>query len=208
MHKIISIFVVSLFCLTQLTAQEGAWKKAKEEKGVVVYTRSIEDSDFIAFKAVTEVNASLDEVEAALRDIENYDEWYHQVSFGEVLKKVHDNVGYCYITVDVPWPATDRDNIFKFEWARSDNGKTLTLTSHAVPDYLPTKKEFVRIPMSDSIWKITAKSNNKVEIYHQAHADPGGSIPSWMVNNFVVNGPIYSLSRLRERVENGNDIGR
>jgi hypothetical protein len=181
--------------------QSTNWEKVKESNRVTVYTCSVPGSDFNAFKAITEVNAPIDRVEAALRDINTYDEWYDQVSHGEKLSETRTNTGYCYVIVDLPWPAKDRDNIFKYKWIIDNQNGTRTLTSHAVPDYLPRKEDCIRIEQTDSIWRLTLKGPNRVEIYHEVYADPGGQLPAWIVNSFLVDGPVRSLSRLRERVE-------
>jgi len=181
--------------------QSADWEKVKEEDGVTVYTRPVSGSDFNAFKAITEVNAPIDRVEAALRDINTYDQWYNQVSHGEKLSENRPNAGYCYVIVDLPWPAKDRDNIFEYQWIIDNQNGTRTLTSHAVPDYLPRKEDCIRIEKTDSIWRLTPKGPNRVEIYHEAHADPGGQLPAWIVNSFLVDGPVRSLTQLRARVE-------
>ena len=59
--KVITIVIVmGVLCLaaTELFAEEG-WIKAKESKGVVVFTRLSEGSKIKEFKAKTEIEASL-----------------------------------------------------------------------------------------------------------------------------------------------------
>jgi hypothetical protein len=41
-----------------------------------------------------------------------------------------------------------------------------------------------------------------VEVVYQVHANPGGSLPNWMVNAIVVETPLETLLNLRDVVTN------
>jgi len=41
----------------------------------------------------------------------------------------------------------------------------------------------------------------EVEVVYQVHTEPGGSVPSWLANKFVVEAPLNTLRNLRERAE-------
>ena len=46
----------------------------------------------------------------------------------------------------------------------------------------------------------TPLANGQVEVVYEAHADPGGGLPSWLVNSFVVDAPLNTLRGLREKI--------
>ena len=36
---------------------------------------------------------------------------------------------------------------------------------------------------------------------YEVHTEPGGSVPSWLANSFVVDAPLQTLQGLRAKVE-------
>ena len=45
------------------------------------------------------------------------------------------------------------------------------------------------------------KGDNLTEVTYQVHTEPGGSVPSWLANSFVVDAPFNTLSGLRTLAE-------
>jgi len=200
--KAVLIFIIGYpFSALSLLAQQENWEKVKEVSGIAVYTRPVEGSSYEAFKAITEINTTLEKAEQALRSIDTYDEWYHNIKEGKKIEEIDAQSGYCYVQIDLPWPVTDRDNIFKYIWSENKETGALTLTSTAAPDYLPLKEGYTRIQSTKSIWRITPRGDNTIELYHEAHAEPGGNLPGWIVNSFLTEGPLKSLQNLKQRLE-------
>lgn len=50
-------------------------------------------------------------------------------------------------------------------------------------------------------WKLVPKNANETEVTYQVHTEPGGSVPSWLANKFVVDAPFNTLKALKERAE-------
>jgi hypothetical protein len=53
----------------------------------------------------------------------------------------------------------------------------------------------------DGFWKFTPKGADQIEVTYQVHTEPGGDVPSWLANKFVVDAPFNTLKALRERAE-------
>lgn len=70
----------------------------------------------------------------------------------------------------------------------------------AEPDYLPAVEGYVRVTRVDGFWQFTPL-DDKTEVTYQVHMDPGGSVPSWLANKFVVEAPFNTLRALRERAQ-------
>jgi hypothetical protein len=68
-------------------------------------------------------------------------------------------------------------------------------------DYIPEKKGVVRLPEGRGLWVFTPLENGKTEVYHRFGGDPGGNIPAWIVNMFLVDGPHKTILGLQEKVE-------
>jgi hypothetical protein len=65
-------------------------------------------------------------------------------------------------------------------------------------DY-PAEKGVVRVPFSEASWKVTTE-NNDLKIIYLLRVDPGGSIPAWVINMGIADGPYHSFNHLKERI--------
>ena len=61
--------------------------------------------------------------------------------------------------------------------------------------------DLIRITKADGYWSFVPKDQGVVVTY-QMHADPGGSIPKWLVNRAVVDTPYDTLNQLRDYLKN------
>ncbi|MGH8352275.1 MAG: START domain-containing protein, partial [Pseudomonas sp.] len=53
----------------------------------------------------------------------------------------------------------------------------------------------------EGLWKLVPMGGGEVEVTYQVHSEPGGSVPSWLANSFVVDAPYNTLAALRARAE-------
>ena len=83
----------------------------------------------------------------------------------------------------------------------SDGGDTATLVIDGVPDYIPEKKGIVRMPRSNGVWNVYQVDKQIVKIEYTYGGDFGGSIPSWIINLFIVDSPHKTLINMREYLE-------
>ncbi len=60
----------------------------------------------------------------------------------------------------------------------------------------------MRVTQVDGFWKFTPKGAGQIEVTYQVHTEPGGDVPSWLANKFVVDAPFNTLKALKERAEN------
>jgi hypothetical protein len=71
----------------------------------------------------------------------------------------------------------------------------------SIPDYIPKKEEFVRIPRSEGFWIFEDQGNGTIKVVQQSVADLGGSVPDWAVNSSIVEGPYDVLLALKNVLE-------
>ncbi len=62
-------------------------------------------------------------------------------------------------------------------------------------------KKLVPISHVAGYWQFTKVEDNITDVVYQFVSDPGGNIPDWLVNSFVVQSPYHTLENLRERLE-------
>ena len=54
------------------------------------------------------------------------------------------------------------------------------------------------MPYSNGLWIFNPVSKGVTEIIYQYQGDPGGSIPGWVANLFIVDGPYKTLIGMSE----------
>lgn len=196
------LFLVSIAKLNSAQQSETeSWKLAKDKDDILIYTKQINGMKIKEFKAYTTINTTVDNLLAVLQDVDNYDKWTVNVKNSALLKKISDDETYIYSEANIPWPFSKRDIINHINIYWSQTRDTATLVIDGVPDYLPEKKGIIRIPISKGAWHIHQVAEENVAIEYSYAADPGGSIPAWIVNLFIVDGPYKTLLRLKTYIE-------
>lgn len=176
------------------------WEPRKDEDGIRVYTRSVDGWDIEEFKVITVLNVKRYVVYETLVDILSYTEWYPDIIESEILKKVSETEFYCYSKVDVPWPSTDRDGECLMKVAHNSADKTTIINMTTCEKYKPRQDGYVRMTKGKGFWKLTSK-DDKTVVHYQYLSDPGGSLPAWIINMFIVDNPFNTMKALKERVK-------
>ncbi len=197
--------IIYLTIMLSIMVLASEWTLVKAKNGVSVYTAEVEGSDFLAYRGETVVNASIASVVAVLYDTPNCTSWLHECSFGLTLEELSFEENYIYESYDLSFPVSDRGLILRSSLVWED--KKAVLSVHDANDYCDksTNPRCVKvkrlgltaIPRSKGAYTLTRLDANKTSIVWQAHTNPGGSIPTWMVNMLVVDMPYYSLLNLR-----------
>lgn len=175
------------------------WQLSKDANGVQVYTRRVAGSSIKEFKGVMRAYASVAEAVSMIKDANSHSSWMHNTSGSYVVKKISENDIYTYSVNEAPWPVDNRDNVVHMVFRNEKNSVTVDMT--AEPDFIPTKSSTVRVRKLKGYWKVEDIGSGKVEITQQVLADPGGSLPAWLVNSAVVDNPYYTLLNMKKLLE-------
>ncbi|MCR8561466.1 hypothetical protein KXD93_27680 [Mucilaginibacter sp. BJC16-A38] len=194
------LFLVStlLFAFVAAMAQ-GNWELKKNENGIAVYTRKAATGNLKELRVICELDATKAQLISTLQDIGNYNDWVYSNKKSEILKSLNPYKIIYYTESRLPWPIKDRDLIVQLDI--SSGAEILEIQAKSIPDYLPQNKKFVRVPYSLAKWKVTQVTENKLKVDYTFSVDPGGSIPSWLVNATMAIGPYNSFAKLREMLK-------
>lgn len=177
------------------------WELKKNKKGVQVYTRSLSYSKIKEYKAITIVNATLNEVYNAIMDADNLWKWSYKTESSRVLKKVSNTSQIIWIKNNLPWPVLNRDHISLVKVIEhSPNRIKITLTPNTSV-FHPKEKHTVRITNFNGYW-LLEKTKQGVRVTQQLFGDPGGNMPSWLLNSLITTAPYHSFVNLKEILEN------
>ncbi|MCF6170691.1 MAG: START domain-containing protein [Bacteroidales bacterium] len=193
-----------LFSEENLVPADDGWVLKKDKNNIKVFTRQTAEGKMKEFRIIALLKASMTQLVATLEDVEAYPQWMSDVKSTKILRQFNPNEKYYYIEIDAPWPISNRDNIIHFQLQADTIGQVVTIKVEGMPDYIPEKKDIVRIPHSGGTWELRPKENGETEVISLYATDPGGNLPDWVINMFIVDRCYRSLINLKEFVEKKN----
>lgn len=197
------IVFVSLLLIMSLSTASGqnVWKLNTEKEGIKIYTSIVPDSKVKAIKVECELNTTTAQLVALLMDVKATPDWVYHTKSCVLLKQVSPSELYYYSEINLPWPATNRDFVVHLTATENPDTKVVTVAGPAVPGFVPVKKGIVRVDNSSGEWIITPTGPEQVKVEYTIHTDPGGSLPSWLVNMFATEGPLQIFRSLKIQLQ-------
>ncbi len=196
---LLSGYMLMLF-VTNAACQD-AWALKLDKEGIKVYTKNLENSPYKAVKTVCTIDASLSRITAVLLDIENCADWVYATKKCVTLKKLSQAEIIYYSEIEIPWPVSNRDFIVLLKVSQDEKTRAVIVEGENRPTYLAENKGIVRIMRSYSKWVIEPLPNGQVKVEYVLQVDPGGIVPSWLINMFATKGPFESFKNLRLQVK-------
>ena len=179
----------------------GDWELRKDKESISVYTRNVVESKFQEFKGITKIKTSLNSLVTLLEDTSTCKNWVYKCLSEETLKTISHYEKYNYLVSDGS-PLRNRDAIIHVTRTQDPKTKIVTFTRKGVPDFIPEKQGVVRVPLIDGLWTLEPVENNYIVVTYQLISDPGGNIPSFLANYFVIDAPFETLLKLRSEIKN------
>ncbi|HXU68750.1 MAG TPA: SDR family NAD(P)-dependent oxidoreductase [Polyangia bacterium] len=182
---------------------DGAWETIKKADGILVERHVVAGSSLKEFRGSATVAAPVSAILAVFSDVPRATEWMDSCNGSHEVEDISDREKVVYNRTHAPWPVADRDavlhNIARFDEA----GRKVELDFWTVEDGKePAKKGVVRMPFLRGhwiLWPSTDGASTRVE--YQVHANPGGSLPDWLVNYVSRDLPYKTIDGLRAQVK-------
>lgn len=200
MCKILLIALILVLKLVPASAQ-GDWILKTEKEGIRIYMSAVPDSKIKAIKVEGDFNATPTDVVALLMDVNTSAEWVYHVKSCKLIKQVSPSELYYYSEVNLPWPAANRDFVAHLTVSQNPDTKVVTIDGPAVNGFVPEKKGIVRVSDSKGKWIITPTGFDQVRVEYTIHVDPGGALPSWLVNMFATEGPLQIFRGIKQQLQ-------
>ena len=182
--------------LTFMLPDDSEWKKSLEKDEITVYTRKSATSKFHEFRAETLMEGSLDRFKEIISDVDGYVSWQPDCKAATLIERKNENDFIYHMDIKVPFPFEKRDMVQQIQIAESTNRLTVQIISR--PEKVEEQKKCVRMVEADGTWELTVLPSGKIKVDFQYHGNPGGDIPAWLVNSFVVKSPHQSLKNIRK----------
>jgi len=199
MRKIIcgSFIAATLFYSAALFAAEFPWKLRINKEEITVYTRKVEGSPILEYKASMVIKVPLEKVLRNFEDIKKLPQWYYQCAEARLIKS-ENGEHVMYFVLRLPWPVTDRDCVFTWDKSVNPDSGEVKYILRLVSGKYPEQKGKIRVVHIKSYWQFTPLKDGSTEVYFQQHSDPGGMIPVFLVNKLSAEIPFYSFRNLRK----------
>ena len=176
------------------------WQLEKSDQGVKVWVAETPDSQYKQFKGEVLIAAPIAQIKQVLEDVPHFPQWYHKMVEAKVVGQLPDGRSLRYSVTDLPWPVSDRDSVVAVKKQPLKNGG-LKVIFEAKPNAYPLQPGRIRMPKLNGVWRLLPLTRHQVLVTFQAAAEPGGSIPSWLANQMVVDVPFHTLLNLQQRLE-------
>lgn len=197
--------IVMMIMSLAIVSFANEWQLVKERNDIKVYTREVEGSDFLEFRGETAVEGTVAALVAILYDTQNCPAWLHECSFGMTLEEVTFEENYIFEIYDLTFPVSDRGVILhsKLSW-RGDSASLETYEVQTFCDRTPVSRcqevkrlDVTPIKRSRGQYTFNRLDDNKTNVTWQQHVEPGGTLPTWLVNSMVVDLPYETLLALQ-----------
>ncbi|GMQ24659.1 START domain-containing protein [Algoriphagus sp. oki45] len=170
----------------------------KSSDGIEVYTCKMEDTKINSIQSSFTVSTTIEALSEALFDLDNFHKWQYKIRKTEMLKRISSEEFIYRAELQTPWPVSNRDLILQVKMSQGSKPYEYHFSAIGRPDFIPPRDGFVRVPLSEAHWHIQVVNDNQIEIKHSILIDPGGSIPAWLMNLSLAEGPYETFKSLRE----------
>lgn len=198
-------WIAALATLAALTltgaAQAADWEVITRKDGIVVSRRAVEGRAFPQLRAVGEVPGTPQEVVAVLLDVPAHVKWFPDCIESRTVRRLDDWRSITYSRNDAPWPVSDREVVVEnaVNWSGAPSRILVTFHAVAAPD-VPLGKGTVRMQKATGSYTVEDSGGGRSIVRYEVDADPGGSLPAWLVTVQSTRNPQGAIAGLRRRI--------
>jgi hypothetical protein len=201
--SIVTVILVSLLVISfESFSQSKDCKLKKDSDGILIYACKAENDKFKSLKAEFTINnTTIDELMAFLKNVDNYPKWQYNMVTAKILEKKTAEMMITRSEIDAPWPVQNRELIVQYEIIPNAARNQLHIITNAVPTYpYPLSDDLVRVPASHAEWNVVQSGTN-LKVTYIMNIDPGGSVPAWIINMAIAEGPHHTFVNLKKALE-------
>lgn len=184
----IRIALMLCLALPAMARAEG-WEKLSEKDGVLVERRSVPGSAYFEVRATGRCPLPPAVVYATLWKHDEYMQFMPHLKSLQILKD-EGNYRFVYEQVSMPVVA-DRDYTVRLTKLVDPESQTYQTVFESATDVGPPENsKFVRVHKIKGSWTLTPLDGGKASsLTYLAYSEPGGSLPTWLVNSAQKDAP-------------------
>ena len=198
----IALVGVVLFGALPVSVLAGDWEVIASRDGIVVSRRAVAGRAFPELRAVGVVAGTPYEVLAVLIDVPAYVEWLPDCVESKPVRMIDTWRSVIYTRTDVPWPIADREVVVENVVSFIDPPSKVKVAFAAVtaPD-VRRGAGTVRMDHATGSYAIEAIDRGHSRVQYEIDADPGGTLPDWLIRLQSTHNPFETIAGLRRRLE-------
>ena len=173
----------------------------RDSDGIQVYVCQSGSEKFKTLRAefILE-NTSIEKYLEFLFSVEDYPNWQYNMVDADVLEKISDNEITYRSEVDAPWPVDDRELVVNLKVNQGADPDQIGIVIQNTRSDTPVKDGFIRVPFFFATYTINVINESSLKIIYNLKIDPGGSVPPWLVNIAMAEGPYVSFKNLKKGI--------
>jgi hypothetical protein len=142
------------------------------------------------------MEGTFDKLISIVSDVNRHKEWVFRNEKSYLLKRNSAYDFVYYAETAIPWPMSNRDAVIHLKITRDSLNRFVSIIGYGEPTFIAAKEGKVRVPRTSISWYVTMPTPKTISIIYIIDTDPGGSLPSWLVNIFSDKGPFESFKKL------------
>lgn len=187
-----------ILCVGTLSsAKASEWELSIDSDGIRVWTRERAGSKYKEAKGEAIISASPEKVFSVIVSAETCKEWVFGCVNSYVIERPRPQDGVVYMRTNNLWPVSDRDAVFLAETTYDDKNQIYRAKLTQKNDVLAPIEGVVRIESMVGSWDVYPESQTQSKVVFWSHVEPGGLLPSALVNLALSNLHKNSLNSLR-----------
>jgi hypothetical protein len=179
---------------------QNNWILQKEKDGIKISTRQAVSSQFDDVHVEVDLPGNIEQMKSILIDISHYKDWSYAMKESVLIKQLGPGKLIYYSEIEVPWPATNRYFYANFDLKEDSLSHSIKVISLNLPDYLPASKDLLQVTFAKGLWNISTISKKAIHIDYILELNPGGNLPSWVLNLFSTKGPLETFENIRQKM--------
>jgi hypothetical protein len=195
------VFLLMGFYQLNMGYCQTEWSLKKDKDGIKVYTGKLADSKFNVIKVSCDMKGNLSSLASILLQPSLQPEWVIATKTSKLLKQLATNHIYYYNIASIPWPLSNRDMVIDLKIVQDSASRKMTVTANTIENILPAIKGLERIPYTHATWEVTPYGSNSIHVEYFLKINPGGGVPSWIVNMFIAKAPFESFNNLSHIIQ-------
>ncbi|HON59570.1 MAG TPA: hypothetical protein PLT45_08580 [Smithella sp.] len=196
-HIMIFVVMIGLFIVSFSALAAGGWSKIKESNGIKLYERPVAGTDLMEYMAVTTIDARMEVIGEALRDVPKYPEWVADCSSAIIEKKYDRNTFVMYLILN-PFMIEDRDIVLKDETVYDYDHGNAKINFFCTDEIkMPPVRGRTRVTVMNGLFQMEFLAREKTKFIYKLKTDPAGNIPKKVAYAVMKYYPYNTLKKLK-----------
>src|ERR1700743_1989184 len=105
-YSLVLFLMAPFVCLAQ-----GKWELKKNEDGIAVYTRKLDNERYKEIKVNCEFNCTAARLTKIIQDVDHNSEWVYSTKNSRLVSRKNKDTLTYYAIAILPWPVSNRDYV-------------------------------------------------------------------------------------------------